>query len=357
MSESTSAPAGPAEGGGESSPPPASQPAISVSEAARLLSQQRRQQGAPESTAPERRPAPNEATQAVNTAAKPPEARQEQNAANKAETGLSAMERALGVPGGAPPEGAPAAPPIDGTAVEIEGQRYTTQQLREAVLKSADYTKKSQELADQRRSLAAQQEALATVLPYIQPELQRLAQTVQGVARPDAALLETDPQRYLRELAQYEASREEQGRLGNLTALQQQAHERAMAQQVAAANEQLAKEFPFWSDPTERAQAQRQIVEWATTKGGFTQDELRGLTSAHHLRTMMKAAMFDRWVEGAKTAAPATRLQAPVRGAPPPPAPTERVQVAEQAFDAKANVRNAAALLAARRANGAMPGR
>ena len=62
MSESTSAPAGPAEGGGESSPPPASQPAISVSEAARLLSQQRRQQGAPESTAPERRPAPNDAT-------------------------------------------------------------------------------------------------------------------------------------------------------------------------------------------------------------------------------------------------------------------------------------------------------
>jgi len=352
MSESTSAPAGPAEGGGESSPPPASQPAISVSEAARLLSQQRRQQGAPESTAPERRPAPNDA---IAGAQKPAEAPKAPDAAPKAETGLSAMERALGVPGGAPPEGAPAAPTIDGTAVEIEGQRYTTQQLREAVLKSADYTKKSQELADQRRSLAAQQEALATVLPYIQPELQRLAQTVQGVARPDAALLETDPQRYLRELAQYEASREEQGRLGNLTALQQQAHERAMAQQVAAANEQLAKEFPFWSDPTERAQAQRQIVEWATTKGGFTQDELRGLTSPHHLKAMMKAAMFDRWVEGAKTAAPAQRLQAPVRGAPPPPAPTERVQVAEQAFDAKANVRNAAALLAARRANGAMP--
>jgi len=355
MSESTSAPAGPAEGGGESSPPPASQPAISVSEAARLLSQQRRQQGAPESTAPERRPAPNDA---IAGAQKPAEAPKAPDAAPKAETGLSAMERALGVPGVAVP---PGTAPLEQTttdmaaAVEIEGQRYTTQQLREAVLKSADYTKKSQELADQRRSLAAQQEALATVLPYIQPELQRLAQTVQGVARPDAALLETDPQRYLRELAQYEASREEQGRLGNLTVLQQQAHERAMAQQVAAANEQLAKEFPFWSDPTERAQAQRQIVEWATTKGGFTQDELRGLTSAHHLRTMMKAAMFDRWVEGAKTAAPATRLQAPVRGAPPPPAPTERVQVAEQAFDAKANVRNAAALLAARRANGAMP--
>jgi hypothetical protein len=268
------------------------------------------------------------------------------------------MERALGVPGGTPPEGAaPAVPPtIDGTAVEIEGQRYTTAQLREAVLKSADYTAKTQELAEQRRALQSQQEALATVLPYIQPELARLAQTVQGTARPDAALLQTDPQRYLQELASFEAAREEQGRLGNLTALQQQAYQRAMEQQVAAANETLAKEFPFWNDPTERAQAQAQIVEWATTKGGFSRDELRGLTSPHHLKAMMKASMFDRWVEGAKTSAPQPRLQAPVRGAAPPPAPTERIQVAEQSFDQKPNVRNAAALLAARRgSNGAMP--
>jgi hypothetical protein len=267
------------------------------------------------------------------------------------------MERALGVPGGAPPEGVPAAPAPDASAgVEIEGQRYTTAQLREAVLKSADYTAKTQELAEQRRALQSQQEALATVLPYIQPELARLAQTVQGASRPDAALLQTDPQQYLQQLAQFEAAREEQGRLGNLTALQQQAYQRAMEQQVAAANEQLAKEFPFWADPAERAAAQQQLVEWATTKGGFNRDELRGVTNAHYLKTMMKAMQFDRWVEGAKTTAPQPRLQAPVRGAAPPPAPTERIQVAEQSFDQKPNVRNAAALLAARRgSNGAMP--
>jgi hypothetical protein len=268
------------------------------------------------------------------------------------------MEKALGVPGVAlPPGTAPLEQTTtDASAVEIEGQRYTTAQLREAVLKSADYTAKTQELAEQRRALQSQQEALATVLPYIQPELARLAQTVQGTARPDAALLQTDPQQYLQQLAQFEAAREEQGRLGNLTALQQQAYQRAMEQQVAAANEQLAKEFPFWADPTERAAAQQQLVEWATTKGGFNRDELRGVTNAHYLKTMMKAMQFDRWVEGAKTTAPQPRLQAPVRGAAPPPAPTERIQVAEQSFDQKPNVRNAAALLAARRgSNGAMP--
>jgi hypothetical protein len=66
---------------------------------------------------------------------------------------------------------------------------------------------------------------------------------------------------------------------------------------------------------------------------------------------------YDKWVQGAKTTAPQQRLAAPVRGAPPPPAPTERVSVSEQAFEAKPNIRNAAALLAARRANGSGIGR
>jgi hypothetical protein len=66
--------------------------------------------------------------------------------------------------------------------------------------------------------------------------------------------------------------------------------------------------------------------------------------------TMMKAAMYDNMVSGARSTAPPQRLQAPVRGAPPPPAPTERVQQAEQAFGDRANIRTAAALLAARRA-------
>jgi hypothetical protein len=68
---------------------------------------------------------------------------------------------------------------------------------------------------------------------------------------------------------------------------------------------------------------------------------------------MMKAMAYDKWVQGAKTTAPSQRLAAPVRGAPPPPAPTERISVAEQSFDQRPNIRNAAALLAARRANGA----
>ena len=356
MSETTSAPAAPAapapssDSGPYLGPPAATQQPLSVSEAARVLNAQRRKEGGePPPAAPDRKPSPNELT-AVSKPAEPAAqpAETSGNTRKSAETGLSAMDKALGVPEGQAPAAIQAA-----DAIEIEGQRYTTAQLREAVLKSADYTKKTQEISAKERQLQDQAAALATVLPYIQPELARLQQLVQGTAKPDPALLETDPQRYLRERAAWEAAVDEQNRLGGLTQIQQQARERAMEQQVAAANEQLAKEFPFWADPKERSQAQQDIVAWATTKGGFSIDELRGLTSPHHLKAMMKARAYDRLVEGAKTAAPMQQMASPVRGVSPPPAPSERIQAAEQAFDERANIRNATQLLTARRsANG-----
>ena len=349
------APSAPAE---SSSPAPNSQQPISISDAARLLNSQRRQAAGEPAAAPVdpgRKPAPSEvAREAAQGATQVAESRANPAPAKPA-TGLSAMEKALGLPDGLapPPESSPpgAQPAADPTAgFEIEGRRYTQAELREHVLKSTDYTKKTQELSQQRQALQAQQEALATVLPYIQPELARLAQTVQNAPqRPDAALLETNPQQYLRDRAAWEGAMEEQNRLAGLTQLQQQAAARAMEQQVAAANETLAQKYPFWSDPGERLKAQQQIVEWATTKGGFSQNELRGLSSPHHLETMMKASMFDRWVESAKTNAPAA-LAAPVRGVAPPPALSERVAQAQDRFDAKPDWRTGAALLAARRA-------
>jgi hypothetical protein len=257
-----------------------------------------------------------------------------------------------GTPGDAPATTAPDAA-TDGAIIEIEGQRLRTlDEVREfARRKSADYTQKTMALAEQNKQLQAQQQALAAVLPYIQPELAKLHQLVgQQAEKPDIALMQQDPQRYFTELHRYEQVRAEQERLGGLTRIQAEAAERAMAQQVAAGNEQLAREFPFWADATERAAAQQQIVEWATTKGGFTRDELRGLSDPRALKLMMKAAQFDKWVAGARTSAPAQTTRAPVRGTAPPPAPTERVSVANEAFEAKPSIRTGAALLAARRA-------
>jgi hypothetical protein len=341
MSESTSAPAAaPAEapapvGPDTSAPPPASQPSLSLSEAARALARRRA-----EVAAQPRQEAPQRPAQAMPPAA-PTESTPD---------AFDALAKALGAPQvPAPADAAAAAAPV-ADALEIEGQRYSREQLAEAVRQSADYTKKTQALAEAQRELASQREALATVLPHIQPELQALSRRLEGAAQPDASLIETNPQEYLRQLAAWQAAAADHQRLGQVSTMQQQAMERAQREAVEAGNRALAEKYDFWRDEAQRTSVQRNIAEWAMNKAGYSRNELMSLADPKHVETMMKAMMWDRMAEGAKTAAPAPRHAAPARGAPPPPAASQQIADADARFAEAPSIRNAAALLSARRA-------
>jgi hypothetical protein len=256
------------------------------------------------------------------------------------------MARALGLPEGVAPQ--PDAASAAGPAIEIDGRRVSHDEVRRAMAAAQDYTQKTQALARERQALQQQQEALATVLPYIQPELARIQQQIAGVQRPDPALIDTNPTEYLRQRAAFEAAADEQGRMGTLTQLQQQAMERALSEQVSRSNEALAKEFPDWGDPAKRSDWQQRIATWAMDQAGFQRQELARLSDHRQLKVMMKAMMFDALKEGAVTRAP--QQQRPARGSAPPPAPAAAVSSAEQAFQQRPNIRNAANLLTAQRA-------
>jgi hypothetical protein len=267
------------------------------------------------------------------------------------------MARALGLPEGQSREisgqlAEPAGNQIAPADFDLgDGRRYSANELREAIRQAADYTKKTQGLAEQQRHVQAQHAALAQVLPFIQPELQRLAQIVQGIPMPDINLLDSNPNQYHREYALYQRAMAEQQRLAQLNNVQSEAQARAQAQALEVANAQLSAEFPAWGDPIQRKAWQTELADWAINKAGYTHAELSNLVDARHLRTMMKAYQFDLMVSGAQTRAPAAPAQtAQLRGQRPPPAPAASVQRAEQAFDARPNVRNGAALVAARRA-------
>jgi hypothetical protein len=344
-------------------PAPASQESISLSDAGRLLARRRQEaareaQGQPAARLnPSPAPAgpPGQLTAPVESKPAAPAAPTDS---------YDTIAKALGLQEGVQPAAAPdgtepaAETPTDGVYT-IDGHRVTAAQIRAAMGQAADYTYKSQQLAQERQKLQQQAEALATVLPHIQPELAKLGERLQGATPPDPSLIESDPQGYLRQFAAYQAATAEQQRLGTLTQLQQQAYERSMSQQVEAGNKMLSEKYEFWRDDASRSAVQRDIAKWAESKGGYTRQELQGLSDPRHVESMMKAMMFDRMVEGAKTRAPQPVQTAQVRGVRPPPAAAAQVQQAEQAFEARPNARNAAALLSARRsnANGSSNGR
>ena len=222
--------------------------------------------------------------------------------------------------------------------------------MRSLVAAGQDYTRKTQQLAEQMRQLEGQQQALAQFLPHIQPEVQRLQQQLADAPRPDPALRQQDPASYWEQFARWQDAQAEQQRFAQINALQQQARDAAMQQAVDEGNAELAKKWPFWADPTQRAEIQQEVVRWALDKGGYTKDELRGLTNARYLETMIKAMNFDRMVAGSRTSAPASRMRtASPLGAAPPPPPAQHVAKAMEAFEARPSIRSGAALLGARR--------
>jgi len=220
---------------------------LSVSEAARRLGQHRQERAREQAQAPSGdAPAPDT---------------------------FEAIARALGGPEQGHANGEAAAMP----GFDIDGTRYTQDELRKQLSLATDYSKKTMALADAQRQLQQQQEALALVLPYLQPEFQALSQKLQGATRPDDALVDTNPQEYLRQMAAWQRAVDEQGRLAQLGSMQQQAQERAMMARVEAANRVLSEKYPFWHDTAQRGETQKELRTYAIDKVGFSPQEINTL--------------------------------------------------------------------------------
>ena len=332
-------------------PPPDTRPDLSVSDAARLLRNQRRAQA--QQAAQQAQPPGDRPVGYGHNSGEPPPAPAPVEAKP---SGVAALEAALGLGGDSVSRETSDSPAVPSQAagmpaeIEIEGQRFSHQALRDAVLMSRDYTQKTQALAEQARQLQAQQQALAAALPLIQPEIEALQRRLMDAPRPDPTLRNTDPAAYWDQLATWQDAQIEQQRIAQLNAMQAQARDAAMAQAVAQANAQLAQKYPFWSDPQQRREVQSSIIEYARREG-YSDQELQSLTNPRYLETLFKASLYDKYAQGLRTRAPTPSVQpAPQRGAAPPPPPAARVSQAAEAFDQRPNVANAAALIAARRA-------
>lgn len=335
-SVSTDAPA--ADAPAPIAPAPNTQERLTISDAARMLRGARQP--------PQRADSGQQAGEQAQAAPEPPA---ESTPARKGPDGVEAMTRALGLkpePTEAGDDADAAAPDAAG-GLDLDGKRWSHDQLREQIRLATDYTRKTQEVAQQRQEIEQQRAALAQFMPLIQPELERMQQQMAQVAYPDPALRHTDPAAYWDQVARFNDAQVSQHRLIQMQQMQLQARDAALAQQVEEGNRTLAQKYAFWADPAQRQQVQSWVTEWALTQGGYTRDELRGLSNPKHLETLMKAASFDAHIANTRTTAPQPTVRRAPVGSAPPPRPAEVVQSAQAAFEAKPNWQNGAALLTA----------
>ena len=197
---------------------------------------------------------------------------------------------------------------IDGTDTEV-----TLDELQAGYSRQADYTRKTQELANERKTL---EEALGQYQQEITQGVEVREQYVQAIGQFIAqansnlgeysridwkSLKENDPIEYVTKRDEF---REHQGRIQHAQQLQKKAAEDATAdrgkllqQQVSLEHERMIEIVPDWADAAKRSEMASKIRGYADSVG-FSSEEVEGLVDHRSLNILMKAMKYDALQNG-----------------------------------------------------------
>ena len=187
-----------------------------------------------------------------------------------------------------------------------EEKQVTLNELKKSYQLGSDYTKKTQEIAEQRKVIEAEAKAIIEAR-QVRDEYSRRLQAVQQFlvgsndSREDlAAMKENDPIGYAVKVAEMTEKKEqlqlvqaEQQRI----AQQQQADRSAQMQRIVEQESQkLAQSLPEFSDKTKGEHIKNEIRNYGK-QVGFTDEELSSVYDSRHVLTLHKAMMYDKLVK------------------------------------------------------------
>ncbi len=179
--------------------------------------------------------------------------------------------------------------------VRIDGaeQGVTLEELKAGYQRQADYTRKTQSLADERRTLQSERSQYQALLQSLS---QTLAAGPQGP--PDQALFDSNPAEYIRQSEQWQARQQvagaaarEQQRLHELQSLEEAEAEAAY---LAREDSLLARSVPGWADPVARHNGKAELADYLVRGYGATPDDLDVFTDHRLVLLAHKAMQYDR---------------------------------------------------------------
>lgn len=209
--------------------------------------------------------------------------------------------------------------------IEVDGKtvKLTKEQIADAYksgLRQSDYTKKTMEVAEQRKAAEAEitkaREERAAYAQKLAEQEAVLKSAIQERVNSDwQKLLESDPVEYLRQqhllgqghaaLAQIQQEREQ------VTKQQQAEQANNLKAFVARQQEELLAKLPEWKDG-EKAQAEKDAIRKHLNEVGFDSKEIDSIVDHRAILLARKAMLYDQMI--AKASAAAKKVStAPVR--------------------------------------------
>lgn len=246
------------------------------------------------------------------------------------------------------PEEQPEQPQSFTVKVDGEEVAVTLDELRNGYSRTQDYTRKTMEVAEQRKAAEAELQAVRQEREQYEQLLPQLRAYLEEQLAPSEdlqALRYSDPGEYAARMEENRQIREriqavtaEQTRLAETTSREsQQARQQTVQTELA----KLVKALPEWNDPKVRDETMQAAISY-----GFTPEEINDTIDHRAFVILRKAALYDRLkakapetakkVEAVKTARPG--------GASQPSKVTDLTR-SKQRLAKTGNVNDAAAVL------------
>lgn len=233
--------------------------------------------------------------------------------------------------------------------VEIDGEQLTLEEVKLGYLRQADYTRKTQAVAEQRKAAEEERQYFASSLNSILTAVGADIQRFENVDWERAAA--ENPDQYRQAKAAYEQSMQLFSGIRQQTEdfvqRTKQAQEQALKAQAKESVAILKTAIPGWNN-----ELYSQIGEYAQKELGFKPDEFNNIADHRAIQSIWKAMQYDR---GRKVTTEKTVKVAPTKTLSDKKAPEAKIvhnrkqnQKAHQRLRETGKIDDAVALLANR---------
>jgi hypothetical protein len=191
--------------------------------------------------------------------------------------------------------------------VDGESHEVPLDELIGGYQRGSSFTKKSQQLAEERKDFDSERQALQQERQTYSEVLQTLQQQMEAARTPANfdwdALERQDPVQWLKlkelerqRAGEIQAVQAEQMRMQEVAAEQ---HSRDLQERLASERILMLEKIPEWQDSDVEAEEQRKLAEFGKTLG-FSDDELNTVYDHRALVALYKAWKFDELMNGDK---------------------------------------------------------
>ena len=191
-------------------------------------------------------------------------------------------------------------PPVFTVKVDGKNVEVTLEELQKGYSREADYTRKTQQVSEERRAFQAEADLVRTERQQYSQLLGSLQAQLQQNAAPQVdmdRLYSEDPIEWVRqkELARdaekvHAAIVSEKQRLSHIQAQEQY---QSMQAHLAEQQDAMLKAIPEWANPDKAKAEKTLLIEWGQ-KLGFSSDELKNIFDHRAVVALRKAALYDQ---------------------------------------------------------------